>query len=39
MQLASGGELFQYIVKQKRIMEQEASKYLQQIVSGIEYIH
>jgi 5'-AMP-activated protein kinase catalytic alpha subunit len=39
MQFAEGGELLQYILKQKRLPEVEASKYLQQLISGIEYLH
>ncbi len=39
MQFAEGGELLQYILKQKRLPESEASKYLQQLISGIEYLH
>ena len=34
-----GGELFDYIVKHQRLKEDEACKFLQQIISGIEYIH
>jgi 5'-AMP-activated protein kinase catalytic alpha subunit len=39
MEFAQGGELFDYIVKQKRLKELEASKFMQQILSGVEYIH
>lgn len=39
MEYASGGELFEYIVKRKKLKEQEAVKFFQQIVSGVEYIH
>ena len=39
MEYASGGELFDYIVAQSRVKEQEACKFFQQIISGIEYIH
>lgn len=39
MEYASGGELFEYIVKRKKLKEQEACKFFQQIISGIEYIH
>jgi len=31
--------LFEYIVKRKRLKEQEACKFFQQIISGVEYIH
>ena len=33
------GELFDYIVKQKRIKEQEACKLFHQLLDGIEHIH
>lgn len=33
------GELFDYIVKNKRIKEDEARKLFHQIIDGIEYIH
>lgn len=39
MEFAAGGELFEYIVKQKKVSELEAGKYLQQLISGIEYLH
>jgi 5'-AMP-activated protein kinase catalytic alpha subunit len=39
MEYASGGELFEYIVKRKKLKEQEAVRFFQQIISGIEYIH
>lgn len=39
MEYASGGELFDYIVKRKKLKEPEACKFLQQIISGVEYIH
>ena len=39
MEYASGGELFDYIVKRKRLQEEEACRFVQQIVSGVEYIH
>jgi len=38
-EFASGGELFDHIVAKSRINEEEACKYFQQIISGIEYIH
>ena len=34
-----GGELFDYVVKHQRLKEDEACKFLQQIISGIEYLH
>jgi serine/threonine protein kinase len=39
MEYASSGELFDYIVSQTRIKEQEACKIFQQVLAGIEYIH
>lgn len=39
MEYASGGELFDHIVKKKRLEEKEACRYFQQILSGIEYLH
>ena len=37
MEYASGGELFDYIVKRKRLQEDQAAKFFQQIISGVEY--
>jgi 5'-AMP-activated protein kinase catalytic alpha subunit len=39
MEYASGGELFDYIVSKRCLVEMEACKYFQQIISGIEYFH
>ena len=39
MEYCSGDQLFKQIRKSKCLKEEEASKYYQQIVSGIEYIH
>lgn len=39
MEYAKSGELFDYIVSQQRIKENEASRFFQQIIDGIEYIH
>lgn len=39
MQYASKGELYDYIVDKKIIPESEGFSYLQQILSGIEYLH
>ena len=36
---ASGGELFQKIVANKRLPENKACKYLLQLLSGVEYLH
>lgn len=33
------GELFDYIVAQRRVKEMEACKFFQQIIDGIDYIH
>lgn len=35
MEYAEGGELFDYIVKNKRIAEVEAVRFTQQIISGV----
>ena len=39
MEYASGGELFDYISNNGKLTEQEACKFYQQLVSGIEYLH
>ena len=39
MEYARGGELFDFIVSHKRVREKEASRFLWQIISGIEYLH
>ncbi|CDW85359.1 protein kinase domain containing protein [Stylonychia lemnae] len=39
MEYASGGELFDFIVKRKRLQETDACKFFQQIIQGVEYIH
>lgn len=39
MEYASGGELFDYIVKYTKLKEKEACKFYQQIISGVEYMH
>lgn len=39
MEYASGGELYNYIVKKKRIEEKEASFFFSQIVHALEFIH
>ena len=39
MEYATGGELFDHIVANKRLKERDASRFLQQIISGVEYIH
>ena len=37
--MATGGELFNYIVSKQRLSDKEACKFFQQIISGVEYIH
>ena len=39
MEYASGKELFDYIVLKKRLQEDEACAFYQQILFGIEYLH
>lgn len=39
MEYAPGGELFDYIVKKKKLDENEAINFMQQILSGVQYIH
>jgi 5'-AMP-activated protein kinase catalytic alpha subunit len=39
MEYANGGELFDYIVNNAKIDENEACHIFQQIISGIEYVH
>ena len=39
MEYAEGGELFDYIVKRKRLDEKEAVNIMQHILAGVEYIH
>jgi len=46
MEFADGGELFDYIVENKRyqiiisrLQEMEACKFFQELISGIEYLH
>lgn len=39
MEYCSGGELFQHIVKNRRLKEEESCKLFAQILSGIDYIH
>lgn len=39
MEYAGGGELFNHIVKKRRLSEQEASFFFYQIVEGLESIH
>jgi MAP/microtubule affinity-regulating kinase len=39
LELAGGGELFDYIVARGRLREKEARKFFRQIISGVEYCH
>jgi len=39
LELAAGGELFDYIVARGRLREKEARKFFRQIISGVEYCH
>ncbi|CAH1773361.1 unnamed protein product [Owenia fusiformis] len=39
MEYVSGGELFDYIVKNGKLKEHEARKFFQQIISGLDYCH
>lgn len=37
--MASRGEMFEHIVKNEKLTEFEASKYLQQLLNAVEYLH
>ena len=39
MEYVSEGELFELIVKKKRLKEHEACRFFQQIIAGVEYLH
>lgn len=39
MEYVSGGELFDYIVKHRKLQEHEARRFFQQIISGVDYCH
>jgi 5'-AMP-activated protein kinase catalytic alpha subunit len=39
MEYVPGGELFNYIVKKKRLADKEACRFFHQILSGIQYLH
>lgn len=39
LELAAGGELFDYIVARGKLKEREARKFFRQIISGVEYCH
>jgi len=38
MEMATGGELFNYIVKWKKLREKVAARFYAQIIDGIEYM-
>ena len=37
--VSQAGELFDYIVEKGRLLEEEARRFFQQIISGVEYCH
>ena len=39
MEYCEGGELFNYIVKNQRLSEEEAAFFYYQLINGLEYIH
>ena len=39
LELAEGGELFDFIVRNTRLNEQQAAKFYWELISGIEYLH
>ena len=39
MEYANGGELFDYIVQKRKLLDNEACKFFRQIISGIDYLH
>merc|ERR1719420_1853002 len=39
MEYVSGGELFDYIVKHGKLTEEDARRFFQQIISGVDYCH
>ena len=39
MEYCAGGELFNYIVKNKRLSEEESAFFYYQLICGLEYIH
>jgi 5'-AMP-activated protein kinase catalytic alpha subunit len=39
MEYVSEGELFELIVKKKRLKEAEACEYFRQLLAGVEYLH
>lgn len=39
LEYVEGGELFDYLVSQGRLPPDEASRYFQQIIAGVDYCH
>jgi 5'-AMP-activated protein kinase catalytic alpha subunit len=39
MEFVQGGELFDEIVQHHKLKEEQACKYFQELISGINYIH
>ena len=39
MEYCEGGELFNFIVKKRRLSEDEAAFFYYQLINGLEYIH
>jgi 5'-AMP-activated protein kinase, catalytic alpha subunit len=39
MEYVSEGELFELILKKKRLKEAEACEFLRQLLNGVEYLH
>ena len=39
MEFCEGGELFNFIVKNSKLTEQQACKFFQELISGVEYLH
>jgi len=39
MEYVAGGELFDYIVKHGKLKEEDARRFFQQIISGVDYCH
>lgn len=39
MEYANGGELFDYIVANKRVKEKEARSFFRQVLSAVDYCH
>jgi len=39
MELVEGGELFSLLIKKKHIDEDEALRFFQQIITGLDYCH